>query len=124
MTEKRICEVCGVEFKPKSPSQRVCSKAECQKERRRQYMRKNADLYRELNRMYRQREEVKQYRAEYDKEYQKTHKEQIREYKRMWWKRKMFFKHYEQGEIIKNMYWFSLSQDEQKELLDRIKVSE
>lgn len=122
MTTKRICVMCGVEFEPKSPSQKICGSLECQKERRRQYMRKHADLYRELNRMYRQKEEVKQYRAEYDKEYQKTHKQQIRQYKKMWYQKQRFLKHLDKGELLKNIYWFSLSQEEKQQALDKLKV--
>lgn len=120
MTEK-ICEMCGKSFIPKSPGQKICGSLECQKERRRQYMRKHADLYRELNRMYRQKEEVKQYRAEYDKEYQKKNKEQIRQYKKMYFQKKQFQKYLDKGELLKNIYWFSLSQEEKQQALDKIK---
>lgn len=122
MAEKKKCVVCGVEFTPRSPSQKICGNIECQKERRRQYMRKHAKMYRELNKLYRQKEEVKQYRAEYDREYQQTHKQQIQQYKKLYYQKKRFMQHLENGKLLKNIYWFSLSKEEQEQALDKIKV--
>lgn len=120
MSETRICEICGVEFTPKSPSQKLCGNPECRKERRREYSRKNAEMYRELNRLYRRQEVNKLHRAEYDREYQKKHKAQIQQYKKMWYQKQRFFKHLDKGNILKNIYWFSLSKDEQQQMLDKI----
>lgn len=118
MTEdKRICEVCGTEFTPNSPSQKLCGSESCLKARRKEYTQKHADMYRELNRKHRQKARVKKYRAEYDKQYQLEHKEQIQSYKKMWWLKKNFLKHLEKGEILKNAYYYSLSKEEKEKLL-------
>ena len=118
MTEdKRICEVCGTEFTPNSPSQKLCGSKSCLKARRKEYAQKHADMYRELNRKHRQKARVKKYRAEYDKQYQLEHKEQIQSYKKMWWLKKNFLKHLEKGEILKNAYYYSLSKEEKEKLL-------
>lgn len=120
MSEKRICEICGVEYTPNSPSQKLCGNPECTKERRREYSRKNAEMYRELNRLYRQQEVNKLHRAEYDREYQKKHKTQIQQYKKIWYQKKRFYDHLQKGEVLKNIYWFSLNKDEQQQILDKI----
>lgn len=122
MSDTRICEICGVEYTPKSPSQKLCGNPECTRARRREYSRKNAEMYRELNRRYRQLEKNKAHRAEYDKEYQQKHKEQIQAYKRLWWQKQMFYKHLEKGNLLKNIYWFSLSEQEKQTILDKIKA--
>ena len=122
MTEKKKCVVCGAEFIPKSPTQKLCPSEECHKQRRKEYTRKHAEMYRELNRLYRQQEEVKQYRAEYDKQYQKKHKQQIRQYKKFYYQKKRFMQHLAKGNILKNVYWFSLTKEEQEQVLDKIKV--
>ena len=122
MTEdKRICEVCGTEFTPNSPSQKLCGSEPCLKARRKEYAQKHADMYRELNRKHRQKPRVKKYRAAYDKQYQLDHKEQIQNYKKMWWQKKQFFKYLEKGELLKNIYYYSLSEQEKQQLLDKIK---
>ena len=122
MTEdKRICEVCGTEFTPNSPSQKLCGSEACLKARRKEYAQKHADMYRELNRKHRQKARVKKYRAAYDKQYQLDHKEQIKNYKKMWWQKKQFFKYLEKGEILKNIYYYSLSEQEKQQALDKIK---
>lgn len=122
MTEdKRICEVCGTKFTPNSPSQKLCGSESCLKARRREYARNHAEMYRELNRKHRQKARVKKYRAAYDKQYQLDHKEQIKNYKKMWWLKKNFFKHLEKGELLKNIYYYSLSEQEKQQILDKIK---
>ena len=122
MTEdKRICEVCGTEFTPNSTSQKLCGSESCLKTRRKEDAKKHADMYRELNRKHRQKARVKKYRAAYDKQYQLEHKEQIKNYKKMWWQKKNFFKHLEKGEILKNAYYYSLSKEEKQQALDKIK---
>ena len=122
MTEdKRICEVCGTEFTPNSPSQKLCGSESCLKARRREYARNHAEMYRELNRKHRQKPRVKKYRAAYDKQYQLEHKEQIKNYKKMWWLKKNFLKHLEKGELLKNIYYYSLSEQEKQQILDKIK---
>lgn len=119
---KKICVICKKEFEPSSPNQKMCGSIECKRESRRQYMRKHADLYRELNKKYRQKEEIKHRRAEYDKEYQKKNKEQIRQYKKMYFQKKQFLKYLDKGELLKNIYWFSLSQEEKQQVLDKLKI--
>ena len=119
--DKRICEVCGTKFIPNSPSQKLCGSESCLKARRKEYAKKHADMYRELNRKHRQKARVKKYRAAYDKQYQLDHKEQIKNYKKMWWQKKNFFKHLEKGEILKNAYYYSLSKEEKQQALDKIK---
>ena len=122
MTEdKRICEVCGTEFTPNSPSQKLCGSESCLKVRRREYARNHAEMYRELNRKHRQKARVKKYRAEYDKQYQLEHKEQIKQYKKMYFQKKQFFKYLEKGELLKNIYYYSLSEQEKQQALDKIK---
>jgi len=118
---KRICEICGAEFIPNSPSQKLCGSESCLKERRRQYTREHADMYRELNKEYRQQPRVKKYRAAYDREYQKKHKEQIKEYKKMWFQKQQFLKYLEKGEVLKNIYYYSLSAEEKQQALDNLK---
>ena len=121
MTTKRICVICGAEFNPNSPSQKICGSEECQRERRRQYTRQHAEMYRQLNKEYRQIPRVKKYRAKYDREYQQKHKEQIREYKKMWFQKQRFLKSLEKGELLKNIYYYSLSPQERQQALDNLK---
>ena len=121
MTEEtRICVVCGTEFTPASPSQKMCGNPECTKARRREYTQKHAEMYRELNRKHRQQPRVKAYRAAYDKQYQLDHKEQIRQYKKMYFQKQQFLKYLEKGEILKNIYYYSLSEQEKQQALDKI----
>jgi hypothetical protein len=115
--EKKICVICGKEFIPNSPSQKICGDPECLKARRREYTRNHAEMYRELNRKHRQKPRVKKYRAAYDKQYQLNHKEQIKEYKKIWWLKKNFLEHLEKGEVLKNAYYYSLSKEEKEKLL-------
>lgn len=121
MTNNRICVICGAEFTPNSPSQKICGKKECYIERRRRYTRNHAEMYRQLNREYRKIPRVKEYRAAYDKEYQLKHKEQIKEYKKMWFQKQQFLKYLEKGKLLKNIYYYSLSQEERQQALDKIK---
>ena len=122
MTEnKRVCVICGAEYTPNSPSQTICGSEDCQRERRRQYNRKHAEMYREFNRKYRKQKRVKEYRAAYDKAYQEQHKQQIQEYKKLWYQKQRFLKHLEKGKLLKNIYWFSLSDSEKQSIRDKIK---
>lgn len=121
MTGKKICVICGVEFEPNSPSQRICGSESCLKERRREYTRKHAEMYRELNKEYRKKKKVKKQMAAYDKKYQQEHKQQIKEYKKMWYQKQRFLNSLEKGEILKNIYWYSLSANEKQEVLDKIR---
>ena len=120
MNETRICVICGQEFMPKSGSQIICGSPECLKARRKEYAHKHADMYRELNRKHRQKPKVKKYRAAYDKKYQIEHKEEIRLYKQMWFKKKQFFKYLDKGELLKNSYYYSLTSEEKQQALDRL----
>ena len=118
--ETRICVVCGKEFTPNSPSQIICGDPECLKARRREYTRNHAEMYRELNRKHRQQPRVKKYRAAYDKQYQLDHKEQIREYKKIWFQKQRFLKALEKGQLIKNIYYYTLTEQEKQQALDKI----
>lgn len=121
MTEdKKICVICGKEFTPNSPSQKICGDPECLKARRREYTQNHAEMYRELNRKHRQKPRVKKYRAAYDKQYQLDHKEQIREYKKIWFQKQQFLKYLEKGTLLKNIYYYSLSEQEKQQALDKI----
>ena len=39
----------------------------------------------------------------------------------MWWSKKKFLKHLEKGELLKNIYYYSLSEQEKQQILDKIK---
>lgn len=119
--KERICEICGKPFTPNSPSQKICGSESCIRERRRNYSREHAEMYRELNREYRKQEWVKKARAKYDKEYQQNHKEQIKEYKKMWYQKQRFLEHLSKGKLLKNIYYYSLSPAERQKALDNIK---
>lgn len=118
--ETKQCVVCGKEFSPNSPSQKICGNPDCLKERRREYTKNHAEMYRELNRKHRQQARVKEYRAAYDKQYQIDHKEQIQAYKKMWFQKQQFLKYLEKGELVKNIYYYSLSEQEKQKALDKI----
>lgn len=118
--EPRKCIICGKEFKPKSGNQKICGSEECLKARRKEYAHNHIELYRELNRRHRQKPHVKAYRALYDKEYQIEHKEQIKAYKKMYWQKKQFFKYLNEGELLKNAYYYSLSKEEQQQYNEKV----
>ena len=118
MSEVRKCEICGREFVPNSPSQKICGSEECLKERRRQYTQKHAEMHREATKRYRKNnEKYKKLAAEYDKKYQKEHKEQISEYKKIWFQKQQFFKYLKKGVLLKSTHWYSLSKKEKEEIL-------
>lgn len=121
MTEVRHCIICGAEFIPKSPTQKLCGSEECRKARKRQYAKENADMYKALQKKHRNKARVKQYRAEYDKQYQVEHKDQIKEYKKLWWQKKRFLNYLDKGILLKNMYYFTLTEQEKQQALDKIK---
>ena len=85
MAQVRKCEICGREFIPNSPNQKMCRSEECHKERQKQYAHDNVEMHREATKRYRENnKEYKKLAAAYDKKYQIEHKEQISEYKKIW----------------------------------------
>ena len=115
--KQRKCVICGKLYTPTSPSQILCGSMECKKARHKQYIKEHEEMYKELNKEYRQREENKIARAKYDKKYQKENKQRIKAYKRAYWLKKSFLNSYAKGKLIKNAYWFTLSKEEQERLI-------
>ena len=120
MTEKKICVICGAEFTPTHPCQKLCGNPECTKARHKQYVQNKSEQYKESIRKHRQLPHVKEYRAAYDKQYQLEHKEQIKNYKQQWYQKKRFFEHLAKGEVIDNSYYQSLTKKEKKAILDKL----
>lgn len=120
--ETKTCVICGKEFTPTSSMQKICGSTECKKERRRRYSRTHAYKYREVSKAYKKQAHVKVRLAEYDKKYQEEHKEQIRAYKRLYFQKKQFFKYLSKGKVLQNAYWYSLSDYERREVLDKISI--
>lgn len=120
MTDVKHCIVCGTEFVPNSPSQKICGKKECLRARRKEYAQTHADMYKALQKKHRSKARVKKYRAEYDKQYQVEHKDQIKEYKKLWWQKKRFLNYLDKGVLLKNMYYYTLTDLEKQQALDKI----
>ena len=57
--KQRKCVICGKLYTPTSPSQILCGSVECKKARHKQYIKEHEEMYKELNKEYRQREENK-----------------------------------------------------------------
>ena len=118
MAQVRKCEICGREFIPNSPNQKMCGSEECHKERQKKYAHDNVEMHREATKRYRENnKEYKKLAAAYDKKYQIEHKEQISEYKKIWFQKQQFFKYLEKGVLLKTAYWFSLSLEEKEKIL-------
>ena len=45
----------------------------------------------------------------------------VKQYKKMYFQKKQFFKYLEKGELLKNIYYYSLSEQEKQQALDKIK---
>ena len=118
MAQVRKCEICGREFIPNSPNQKMCGSEECHKERQKQYAHDNVEMHREATKRYRENnKEYKKLAAAYDKKYQIEHKEQISEYKKIWFQKQQFFKYLKKGVLLKGTHWFNLTIEEKEKIL-------